>query len=106
MDSSKGLYDINEEYLKEHYREMMYVDDVPLPLFILEHIVPDMKNIMIERIINEGRTSLYGRYRDGHFTKSGENYIDESARLFKLYLEKHPEFAGVVNYDISELKNH
>lgn len=33
------LYDINKEYLKEHYREMMYVNDVPLPLLILEHHV-------------------------------------------------------------------
>lgn len=102
MDISK-LYDINKEYLKNHYREMMYVDDVPLPSFILENTVPD---VMIERIINEGRTSLYGKYRDGHFTQPGEDYIGESIRLFKLYLEKHPEFAGVVNYDISELKNH
>ena len=104
LDFAK-LYDINKEYLKEHYREMMNVDDVPLPLFILENTVPDMENVLHEFMDNEDMDGLYHRYRNGHFSKPDENYFYESYRLFKLYLQKHPEFGDVVNFDLSKLND-
>ena len=62
-----------------------------------------MKNVMQERMENEGLDCVYHRYRNGHFSKPDEDYFQESYRLFKLYLRKHPEFGGVVNYPLSEL---
>ncbi len=90
-------YDFNIDYLKKHYREMMSVDDVPLPLFPFNAFVPEMDTIMIDRINKEGRDSLYGRYRDGFFSREGENYIEESIRLLRLYLIRHPEHLDLLN---------
>lgn len=88
---------INEDYLKKHYREMMDVDDVPLPLGILDLIVPDMENIMIEKVKKGDDSSVYVRYNNGFFSKPNENFIDESFRLLKLYIEKHPEHSDLVS---------
>ncbi|MDO5824669.1 hypothetical protein [Methanobrevibacter sp.] len=87
---------INEDYLKKHYREMMNVNDVPLPLGILELIVPDIENIMIEKIKNGGKNSVYVKYNEGFFSKPNENFLDESFRLLKLYIEKHPEHSKLI----------
>lgn len=87
---------INEDYLKKHYREMMNVKDVPLPLGILDLIVPDMKNIMIEKVKNGDKNSVYVKYNDGFFSKPKENFLDESFRLLDLYIEKHPEHSELL----------
>ena len=96
-DKSDTAFDINKEYLKEHYREMMYVDDVPFPSFPCSAFVPEIDDIMVERIENEGRDSLYGHYRDGYFHEDGEDFIEESFRLLRIYLKKHPEHLGLLN---------
>lgn len=87
---------INEDYLKKHYHEMMDVDDVPLPLGILDLIVPEMQNYMIEKVKEGDRSSVYVKYNDGFFSQSGEDFLDESLRLLELYLEKHPEHSELI----------
>ena len=87
---------ITEEYLKKHYREMMDVNDVPLPLGILDLIVPDIERIMIEKVKNGDDSSVYVKYNDGFFSKPHEDFIDESFRLLRLYVEKHPEHSDLL----------
>ena len=76
---------------------MMYVDDVPFPSFPCSAFVPEIDDIIAERIENEGRDSLYGHYREGHFHEDGEDFIEESFRLLRIYLKKHPEHLGLLN---------
>lgn len=88
---------INESYLKKHYREMMDVDDVPLPLGILDLIVPEIEGIMIEKVKEGDRNSVYVKYNDGFFSKPNENFLEESFRLLRLYIEKHPEHSELLS---------
>ncbi|MDO5827288.1 MAG: hypothetical protein Q4Q19_03400 [Methanobrevibacter sp.] len=90
-------FDINKEYLKKNYRQIIYADDVPFPSFPCSAFVPEIEDIMAERIEKEGRDSLYGRYRDGFFSREGEDFIDESFRLLRLYLIRHPEHLDLLN---------
>lgn len=87
---------INEDYLKKHYREMMDVEDVPLPLGILDLIVPDMEKIMIEKVKNGNESSVYVQYNDGFFSNPNEDFIEESFRLLRLYVMKHPEHSELL----------
>ena len=89
---------INEDYLKKHYREMMDVDDVPLPLGILDVIVPDMVNVMIEKVKHGDESSVYVKYNNGVFNKPDEDFITESFRLLHLYIKKHPEHSELISY--------
>lgn len=87
---------INEDYLKKHYHEMMEVNDVPLPLGILDLIVPDIENIIIEKVKKGDENFVHVKYNEGFFSKPNENYLDEFFRLLKLYIEKHPEHSELI----------
>ena len=75
---------------------MMDVEDVPLPLGILDLIVPEIEDVMIEKVRNGDRASVYVKYNDGFFSQPGEDFIDESFRLLKLYVENHPEHSELL----------
>ena len=92
----KNPIKINEEYLKKHYHEMMDVDDVPLPMGILDLIVPDMMEVMMKKVQEGDRSSVYVRYNDGFFSQPNESFFDESVRLLKLFIEKHPEHSELL----------
>lgn len=87
---------VNLDYLKKHYQEMMNVNDTPLPLTLLGSLVPETDKLMAEKIITEGRTSLYGRYRDNLFHHSGEDAIEESNRLLREFVQSHPEHSELL----------